>query len=320
MPIPTMQNSEQRRTTIFARQLEYYQLAYEQLSPATVALPLGAEAMHLHWSPKRSDLQPLRVERDHIAVFAMRHLVLLRGQKVVLSGPRQERAALLIEHLQMEAGAEFVLMMPSDLLVAHCQSIAQEGNQTRSAAIRLLAPAGADGEHGVDGSRGSDGCAALVAGSAGGGGGAANCGKRGEDACDALLSIGCLDGDFLFESRGGVGGNGGNGGKGGKGGQGGVDRASRTMGIGGPGGPGCSGAVGGAGGNGGVLRVRIQALASGAEYTLLPSKAAGGAGGAGGRGGIPGLGHPDGCFGSPGADGDAGADGLPGTIDLHLLQ
>lgn len=307
-----MQNSAS--AAFFARQIAHYKVKDEDFQSATVAIPADQEVLTLNWYADRSALPALRFERNHIAIFAWRHLRLQAGQRLRIEGPRQERVLLLIEHLEMAAGSALEMLLPMDLVVAHCQA-----ETTPSACIRITGADGAPGQNGTAGAAGVDGATAQTPGSAGGDGGAANFGQAGGNSYDALLSIGCLDGNFVFEAVGGRGGDGGVGGKGGKGGKGGTDPVTRKMAIGGNGGSGGTGGHGGSGGNGGLLRVWIQELAAGAQYQCLVSAAAGGAGGNGGGGGVSGLGHPDGNLGFAGPAGNAGASGAPGVIDLRLM-
>ena len=307
-----MQNSAS--ATFFARQLAHYHIKDEDFQTATVELAAGQEVLKLSWYADRSDLPAARLERNHIAIFAWRHLRLQAGQRLRIEGPKQERVLMLIEHLEMAANSALEMLLPMDLVVAHCQAEA-----SASACICITAADGEAGQNGTPGAAGRDGITPQMPGSAGGDGGPANVGQAGSHSCDALVSIGYLDGNFVFQAGGGRGGAGGMGGKGGKGGQAGTDPQTRKMAIGGNGGSGGGGGHGGAGGNGGLLRVWLQDVAETAQYNSLAIAAEGGAGGRGGGGGVSGLGHPDGNLGFAGQAGSHGRAGLPGVIDLRLL-
>ncbi|WP_180977446.1 hypothetical protein [Janthinobacterium sp. ROICE36] len=297
----------------FLRQLDYYGVEHGQLAPPAPRAQADPDSLVLAWEAPLSDLAPLRVERNHIAVFALRELTLAPGQQLRVQGPWQERALLLIETLTLAAGARLTLAMPTELVVDNC--LCQDGE----AHFLLAGQAGARGLDGVPGTDGAAGDGPGQQGGAGGYGGNANAGSNGSDSSSARITIACLHGNALFEITAGAGGEGGEGGRGGRGGQGWMDPATKKMTVGGRGGTGGAGGQGGAGGNGGQMQVWIAALAPGAGYSTVLTAARGGAGGAGGRGGIPGLGHPDGALGLRGMDGSAGADGALGRVEVHLV-
>jgi hypothetical protein len=308
----TLHQAAGAASAYFARQLDFYGVAPGQLAPAVVRAQADPDSLVLAWEPPLSDIAALRVERNHIAVFALRELTLAAGQQLRVQGPRLERAVLLIETLRLAAGARMTLTMPTELVVDRCLC-----QQDGEAHIVLTGQAGTRGLDGVTGASGADGGDGQQ-GSAGGYGGNANAGANGGDSSSARITIACLHGNALFEVTAGAGGEGGNGGRGGKGGQGWLDAATKKMMMGGRGGTGGAGGPGGFGGNGGQMQVWIAALAPGAGYRTLLTPARGGAGGAGGGGGIPGLGHPDGALGLLGTAGNGGTNGGAGRVEVHF--
>ncbi|CDG81658.1 hypothetical protein [Janthinobacterium agaricidamnosum] len=305
----------------FTKQLAYHKVGREQLLAEPVRLAAGQTELVLDWYPERSALAPLRIERNHVAVFAWSKLILEAGQKLIVHGPHQERSLLVIEHLHLAAGAQLQLHMPTELVVARCDSAAVAGRAGEAVAATIVVTA-ASGAAGMNGPQGGAGVPGRAPGSAGGNGapgGGGSPGGNGSSSQTSNLHIGMMFGHYVFEINGGDGGDGGAGGAGGNGGAGGINPATHQMGMGGGGGSGGPGGPGGNAGNGGVLRVFTEGIAPGTTYELRQPVPRGGAGGAGGRGGIPGLGHPDGSPGMPGVNGPAGSDGWPGVIEIRVI-
>lgn len=292
----------------FLQQLDFHGVCPDELAPAVRRTPAEPDTLVVAWDARHTELPALRLERNHIAVFALRELSLSAGQRLLVQGPRQERCVLLIETLRLGAGAQLTLAMPTELVVDRCLC------DDTPARMVLTGTAGASGREGVQGANGADAAGAGQQGGAGGYGGDGNHGMTGGASASARISIACLDGPVRFEVSAGAGGAGGAGGRGGRGGQGWLDQTSRRMLAGGHGGTGGAGAQGGAGGAGGSMQVWIAALGPRGSYSTLVTPAPGGDGGDGGRGGVPGLGHPDGAPGRAGVRGHDGFAGSPGRI------
>jgi hypothetical protein len=301
----------------FARQLDFYGVGFDKLAQPAVQPDAGQRNLVCCWHPERSDVKPLRVDRNHIAVFALRELVLGPGQQLIVQGPHQERVLLLVETLHMAPDARIVLTMRTDLVVDRFLSRI-DGESVSAARVLLTSAPGAKGVDGAPGEQGGDGSHPDSQGGSGGYGGPGNEAGRGQASGEALISVGYLQGDVLFEVGAGRGGDGGGGGRGGNGGKGGFDEVSKKMAGGGRGGSGGAGGHGGGGGNGGRMRVWIQQVDRDARYRAVATAAAGGAGGCGGGAGIPGLGQPDGVVGMSGMHGCSGATGMPGQVEIGI--
>ncbi|NET81459.1 MAG: hypothetical protein F6J94_05680 [Moorea sp. SIO1F2] len=297
-------------SSYFLNLLSYHGVELAELGDRVLQPLPGESQLVLDWQSERSQVQPLRVKRNHIALFAASRLVLGEGQQMIVRGPMAERVVLIVDEISVADSTKLVFEAPTEVVVERLVSAGSSSSQFVSQGI--------DGAPGVEGVAGAPGATGAEPNGPGGHGGAGGSGTNGQDGLDApnvTFAVAELSGSIQFAVLPGRGGAGGNGGKGGQGGRGGYG-PNNSMGIGGTGGNGGPGGAGGAGGGGGTMQVYYHSIASNTQLTTETPIGQGGVGGEGGRPGIPGLGHPDGSLGYPGSNGSVGPQGTAGLVIL----
>ena len=294
----------------FLRLLDYNNIEPSELKDAVLSPPKGDSQVTLNWYPERSQVQPLRVVRNHICQYAYQRIELDEGQELVIEGPAQERIQIHAAEIVLGKGAKIVVRSPVEIVADRLIA-----SDTEPSYLTFTAADGEDGASGFQGVVGVPGLEPNGIGGTGGSGGPGASGANGSAFSYGTVYLNEVSGKLIVSLEGGNGGAGGVGGAGGTGGRGG-NGPNNSLGPGGSGGSGGHGGNGGHGGDGPTVQVYYTSLAPGGELVDGTTPRVGGAGGAGGKGGLPGLGHPDGQMGRAGSQGQAGHGGLPATVSF----
>lgn len=288
------------------------QLSHRKLKSTDLCGSLAPESysslVTLHWEENQTEYPQLFKERNHIAVFGYRFVLLQNGQTLAITGPKNEQNCLYIERLEMEEQSSIHLKMDTKVIIGHLRVIG-EGAATLKVKPDC-APNGVFGGNSIDGQNAET--ANQIAGD-GGNGGDGTDGGDAEETRNAIAWIALLDGNLTCCISAGNGGNGGRGGDGGRGG-------NAINGKGGNGGNGGNGGKGGNAGSGGNFYVTVTQMAVNSriiEQTPVPT---GGLAGPGGQGGCFGSGKPEGFKGLNGTAGTNGSNGQPGNIHLRIIN